>query len=111
MVSSLAEQVLPHACIFAETYGIPVELLLVNDPDIGTLFWPPLPGGEYLQRIAPGFTAIASGRLRRGVGKSAAVIVERAKSDPRLYHCHGVASRVAHITTNPLASGIISASI
>jgi nucleotide-binding universal stress UspA family protein len=50
--SSLAEQILPYARIFAETYGISVELLRANDPDIRTPFWPPLPGGEYLQRMA-----------------------------------------------------------
>ena len=42
--SNLAEQILPYARIFAETYGIPVELLRVNNPDIGTPFWPYLPG-------------------------------------------------------------------
>ena len=42
--SSLAEQILPYARIFVETYGIPVELLRVNNPDIGTPFWPYLPG-------------------------------------------------------------------
>lgn len=115
--SSLAEQILPYARIFAETYGISVELLRVNDPDIRTPFWPPLPGSEYLQRIA---AATLPGSLRvdcvEESGKPAEVIVGRAKSDPaciialathgltgaRRWLLGSVASRVAHTTTNPL---------
>jgi nucleotide-binding universal stress UspA family protein len=114
--SSLAEQILPHARIFAETYGIPVELLRVNDPDIRTPFWPPLPGGEYLQRIAGALPRSLRVDCVEESGKPAAVIVERAKSDPaciiamathglsgaRRWLLGSVASRVAHTTTNPL---------
>jgi nucleotide-binding universal stress UspA family protein len=114
--SNLAEQILPYARIFAETYGIPVELLRVNDPDIRVSFWPPLPGGEYLQRIARALPRSLRVDCVEESGKPAAVIVERAKSDPaciiamathglsgaRRWLLGSVASRVAHITTNSL---------
>ena len=114
--SSLAEQILPYARIFAETYGIPVELLRVNDPDIRTPFWPPLPGDEYLQRIAAALPRSLRVDCVEESGKPALVIVERAKSDPaciiamathglsgaRRWLLGSVASRVAHTTTNPL---------
>jgi nucleotide-binding universal stress UspA family protein len=114
--SNLAEQILPYARIFAETYGIRVELLRVNDPDIGTPFWPPLTGTEYLQRIAGALPKSLRVDCVEELGKPAEVIVERAKSDPaciiamathglsgaRRWLLGSVASRVAHTTTNPL---------
>ncbi len=116
-LESLAEQILPHARIFAETYGIPVELLRVNDPDIRTPFWhAAFSGGEYLQRIAGALPRSLRVDCVEESGKPAAVIVERAKSDPaciiamathglsgaRRWLLGSVASRVAHTTTNPL---------
>jgi len=115
--SSFSEQILPYARVFAETCGIPLELLRVNDPDIRPPFWPPLPGKEYLKQVA--------GRYLQGLlridyveesGKPAQVIVERAKSDPacliamathglsgaRRWLLGSVASQVAHTTINPL---------
>jgi nucleotide-binding universal stress UspA family protein len=115
--SSFSEQILPYARVFAETCGLPMELLRVNDPDIRPPFWPPLPGKEYLKQVA--------GRYLQGLlridyveesGKPAQVIVERAKSDPacliamathglsgaRRWLLGSVASKVAHTTTNPL---------
>jgi nucleotide-binding universal stress UspA family protein len=114
--SSLAEQILPYVRIFAEIYGIPVELLRVNDPDIRTPFWPPLPGGEYLQRIARTLPKSLQVNCIAESGKPAEVIVERAKSDSsciiamathglsgaRRWLLGSAASRVAHTTTNPL---------
>jgi nucleotide-binding universal stress UspA family protein len=115
--SSLSEQILPYARIFAETYGIPVELLRVNDPDIRPPFWPTLPGREYLQQVAarylPPFVRIDAVEES---GKPAEVIVDRAKGDPacliamathglsgaRRWLLGSVASKVAHTTTNPL---------
>ena len=114
--SSLAEEILSYVRIFAEVYGVPVELLRVNDPDIRTPSWPPLPGGEYLQRIAGALPRSLRVDCVEESGKPAAVIVERAKSDPaciiamathglsgaRRWLLGSVASRVAHTTTNPL---------
>jgi nucleotide-binding universal stress UspA family protein len=115
--SSLSEQVLPYARVFAEAYGIPVELLHVNDPDIRTPFWPTLPGREYLkqvsrQRLPPPLRVDCVEES----GKPAETIVEQAKGDPacliamathglsgtRRWLLGSVASRVAHTTTNPL---------
>lgn len=114
--SSLAKQILPYARIFAETYGIPMELLRVNDPDIRPPFWPPLPGDEYLKGIAGALPRSLRVDCVEASGKPAAVIVERAKSDPaciiamathglsgaRRWLLGSVASKVAHTTTNPL---------
>ncbi|HJU61499.1 MAG TPA: universal stress protein, partial [Candidatus Binatia bacterium] len=50
--SSFSEQILPYARIFVKSYGIPVELLRVNDLDIRPPFWPELPGIEYLKQVA-----------------------------------------------------------
>jgi nucleotide-binding universal stress UspA family protein len=114
--SSLAEQILPYARVFAEAYGIPMELLRVSDPDIRIPFWPPLPGREYLQRIAAPLPKSLRVESLEESGKPAEVIVELAKSDPaciiamathgmsgvRRWLLGSVASRVAHTTTNPL---------
>lgn len=115
--SSFSEQILPYAGVFAEAFGVPVELLRVNDPDIRPPFWPTLPGREYLKQVA---TRCLSVSLRvdhvEESGKPAAVIVERAKRDPacliamathglsgaRRWLLGSVASKVAHTTTNPL---------
>lgn len=114
--SSLAEQILPYARVFAEAFGIPMELLRVSDPDIRTPFWPPLPAKEYLQQIAAPLPKSLRVDSVEESGKPAEVIVERAKSDPaciiamathgmsgaRRWLLGSVASRVAHTTTNPL---------
>jgi nucleotide-binding universal stress UspA family protein len=80
--SSLAEQILPYARVFAEAYGIPMELLRVSDPDIRTPFLPPLPANEYLRRIAGPLPKSLRVACVEESGKTAEVIVERAKSDP-----------------------------
>lgn len=114
--SSLAEQILPYARVFAEAYGIRMELLRVSDPDIRTPFWPPLPASEYLRRIADPLPKSLRVACVEESGKPAEVIVERAKGDraciiamathgmsgARRWLLGSVASRVAHTTTNPL---------
>lgn len=81
--SRLSERTLPYARVFAETYGIPVELLRVNDTDIRPPFWPSLPGREYLKQV-PGRYLPASLRIDHidESGKPAKIIVDRAKGDP-----------------------------
>jgi nucleotide-binding universal stress UspA family protein len=115
--SSFSEQILPYARVFGETFGIPVELLRVNDPDIRPPFWPPLPGREYLKQVAARYLPVSLRiDLMEVSGKPAEVIVERAKRDPacliamathglsgaRRWLLGSVASRVAHTATNPL---------
>ena len=77
--SSLSERIRA----FAETYGIPVDLLRVNDPDIRPPFWSPLPGREYLKQVAARYLP-ASLRIDHieESGKPAEIIVDRAKGDP-----------------------------
>lgn len=115
--SSFSEQILPYARVFAATYGVPVELLRVNDPDIRPPFWPQLPGREYLKQVAARYLP-ASLRIDHieESGKPAEIIVDRAKDDPacliamathglsgaRRWLLGSVASKVAHTTTNPL---------
>ena len=115
--SSLAEQILPYVRVFAETYGIPVELLRVHDPDIRPPFWPPLPAREYLKQVATRYLPVSM-RIDHveESGKPADVIVDRAKGDPtcliamathglsgaRRWLLGSVSSKVAHTTINPL---------
>jgi nucleotide-binding universal stress UspA family protein len=115
--SSFSEQILPYARVFAEAFGIPVELLRVNDPDIRPPFWPALPGREYLKQAAARYLRISLQiDFMEASGKPAEVIVDRAKRDPncliamathglsgaRRWLLGSVASRVAHTATNPL---------
>lgn len=115
--SSLAEQILPYVRMIVDTYGVPVELLRVNDPDRRAEFLPPPTPGKYLKGIAAA-SLPASFRVdcTEASGKPAEVIVERAKGDrgcliamathglsgARRWLLGSVASRVAHTTTNPL---------
>ena len=115
--SSLAEQILPYARFWAEAYGIPVELMRVEDPDIRPPFWPPLPSPDYVKEISTLYLP-PSQRTQsvEEVGKPAEMIIERAKADPtcliamathglsgiRRWLLGSVASKVAHTTTNPL---------
>ena len=50
--SRISEQILPYACLFADAYGIPVELLRITDPDVRPPFWPTESSGRYLKKIA-----------------------------------------------------------
>jgi nucleotide-binding universal stress UspA family protein len=115
--SSFSEQILPYARVFAETLGIPVELLRVNDPDIRPPFWPQLPGREYLKQVAARYlpASLQFDHIEES-GKPPEIIVNRAKGDPgclitmathglsgaRRWLLGSVASKVAHTTTNPL---------
>jgi nucleotide-binding universal stress UspA family protein len=115
--SSFAEQVLPYVRLFAETYRISVEFLRVNDPDIRPPFWPQPPAREYFKQVATRYFSVSTpfDHVEES-GKPAEVIVDRAKRDPayliamathglsgaRRWLLGSVASKVAHITTNPL---------
>lgn len=111
--SSLAEQILPYARFWAEAYGIPVELMRVEDPDI----WRPLPSPDYIKEISTLYLPPSQKTQSvEQVGKPAEMIIERAKTDPacliamathglsgiRRWLLGSVASKVAHTTTNPL---------
>ena len=50
--SHVSEQILPYARLFADAYGIPVELLRIADPDARPPFWPAETSGQYLKKIA-----------------------------------------------------------
>jgi nucleotide-binding universal stress UspA family protein len=127
--SSLAEQILPYARLLAEAYGIPVELLRVEDPDIRPPFWPAPPRREYLEAAAAKYFP-HSQRIERieQVGKPAEVIVDRTKTDPtcliamathglsgiRRWLLGSVASKIVQSAKNPLllvrpTEGLLSA--
>ena len=80
--SRLAEQILPYACLIAEAFGIPVELLRVNEPGAMTPFAPPLQGDEYLTAIADwAFPASLSVHRSIEVAKPAETILQYAGAD------------------------------
>jgi nucleotide-binding universal stress UspA family protein len=115
--STLAEQILPYARLFAEAYGTAVELLRVEDPDARPPFWPPQPGADYFKEISTRYFP-ASLRVERLAesGKPAQVIVDRAKADPscliamtthglsgmRRWLLGSVASKVVQAAANPV---------
>ena len=79
--SRTSEPILLYARLFADAYGIPVELLRVNDPDARPPFWPSESSGRYLKKIADEYF---SGRASTSAeaGAPAAFIVDHAKTDP-----------------------------
>jgi nucleotide-binding universal stress UspA family protein len=113
--SRVSEQILPYARLFADAYGIPVELLRVMDPDARPPFWPPESSGRYLNKIAGEYF---SGRASTSAetGAPATVIVDYAKNDPscliamathglsgaRRWLLGSVTSKVVQIAANPL---------
>ena len=115
--SKLAEQILPHARLFAETFAAPVELLRVHPADGHVAYWPPLPNQEYLKHIAARYLPVS---LRidctETEGEPAEVIVVRAKrerdcliamathglSGMRRWFLGSVASKVVQAAANPL---------
>jgi nucleotide-binding universal stress UspA family protein len=115
--STLAEQILPYARLFAEAYGTAVELLRVEDPDARPPFWPPQPGADYFKEISTRYfpPSLRVDRLAES-GKPAQVIVERAQADPscliamtthglsgmRRWLLGSVASRVVQSAANPV---------
>ena len=115
--SRLAEQILPYARLFAEAYGIPVELVRVEDLDAGAPFRPPQPNSDYLQEAsARYFPSPLRVDLIEERGKPAQVIVDRAKADPsyliamtthglsgmRRWMLGSVASQVVQSAANPV---------
>jgi nucleotide-binding universal stress UspA family protein len=79
--SKLAEQILPHARLFAEASKAPIHLLYVNDPDAMTAYSPPLAGEQYLREIS-GKYALVGALESVEMGKPAEVIVDRAGAEP-----------------------------
>jgi nucleotide-binding universal stress UspA family protein len=115
--SSVAEQILPYARIFAEACAAPVELLRVEDPDIRTPFWPPLPDPDYLTQVsARYFPSSLKVEHVEESGKPAGVILSRAKADAnsliamtthglsgiRRWLLGSVASKVIQSAVNPV---------
>lgn len=115
--SKLAEQILPYACLFAEAYGMPVELVRVEDPDTRPSFWPPPPSSDYLQEAsARYFPSTLRVDYIEKHGKPAEVIVDLGKADPnyliammthglsgmRRWLLGSVASRVVQSAANPV---------
>jgi nucleotide-binding universal stress UspA family protein len=115
--SRLAEQILPYACLIAEAFDIPVELLRVNEPGAMTPFAPPLQGGEYLTAIADwAFPASVSVHRSIEVANPTEAILQYAGADRGiliamathgLSGIHGwvmgsVAYKVVHATRNPV---------
>ncbi|MGH7928457.1 MAG: universal stress protein, partial [Candidatus Binatia bacterium] len=116
--SSLAEQILPYARLFADAYSATVELLRVNDPDIRPPFWPPLPPPDYLKQVSERYFPSSSFKVEHieQSGKPAEVIVGRAKADPgyliamtthglsgiRRWLLGSVASKVIQSAVNPV---------
>jgi len=115
--SKLAEQILPFARLFAESFAAPVELLRVHQPDSKASYWPPLPNQEYLKHIAARYLPVS---LRIDCtdtqGEPADIIVNRAKRDRdclivmathglsgmRRWFLGSVASKVVQAAANPL---------
>ncbi|HWO40721.1 MAG TPA: universal stress protein [Candidatus Eisenbacteria bacterium] len=115
--SRLAEQIVPYAAVFAQAYGVPIELLKITDPDAREPFWPPSPDKDYLTEYAsklfPPSLRITSVEEQ---GKPAEVIVDRAKADLacliamathglsglRRWFLGSIASKVVQTTRNPL---------
>ncbi|MGE5303362.1 MAG: universal stress protein [Alphaproteobacteria bacterium] len=115
--SRLAEQILPYACLLAEAFEIPVELLRVNDPAAMTPYAPPLQGDEYLKEIADWAFPVTL-RVHRSVevANPTQAILQYAGTDHGtliamathgLTGIHGwmmgsVAYKVVHATRNPV---------
>ena len=115
--STLAEQILPYARVFAETYGIPVTLLRVSDPEAMSVYGHRIQGAEYLKKVSARYLP-ASIPVEHVVelGKPAEIIVELAKAEPACLIAmatHGlsgiqrwllgsVANKVVHGAANPM---------
>jgi nucleotide-binding universal stress UspA family protein len=115
--SSFSEQILPYARCFADAFRIPVELLRITDPDIRPPFWPPESSDVYLKKIGDKYFAAGTpAAVAEEIGVPAAVIVDRAKSDPacliamathgmsgaRRWLLGSVTSKVVQTAVNPL---------
>jgi nucleotide-binding universal stress UspA family protein len=115
--SKLSEQILPYARLLAEAFGIPVELLRVNDPASMTPFAPPLQGGEYLKAISDGHfppsirvnTAVEGGKTAETIVSCAALdrgtliaMATHGLSGIQSLFLGSVAYKVVHAAANPL---------
>lgn len=111
--SRLAEQILPYVSLFAEAFGIPVELLRVDDS--GSLA--PSKGNEYLKEIADwAFSTSVKFHHSIEVANPTEAILRHAAADPKTLVAmatHGlsgirgwvmgsVAYKVVHATSNPV---------
>ena len=111
--SRLAEQILPYASLLAEAFGIPVELLRVDDSGALTSS----KGNEYLKEIGDwAFPASVKFHRSLEVANPTEAILRHAAADRRtliamathgLSGIHGwvmgsVAYKVVHATTNPV---------
>ena len=111
--SRLAEQILPYASLLAEAFGIPVELLRVDDSGALT----PSKGNEYLKEIGDwAFPASVQFHHSIEVANPTEAILRHADADRRtliamgthgLSGIHGwvmgsVAYKVVHATRNPV---------
>jgi len=115
--SKLAEQILPLAHSLATAMQASVELLRVNDLEKITAYAPPLQGTEYLDEVSKKYFSPATPIDKTvELGSAAAVIVDRASSDPacviamathgmsgvRRWLIGSVASKVVQTSANPL---------
>lgn len=114
--SRFSERVLPYVRAFARAIKAPVELLYVNDPARLAPFSPPMQGGEYLERVADSFHAIAAVKQTVELGDPAGTIVDLAAaqtgtlvamtthgySGTRRWLLGSVADKVLHGSTNHL---------
>jgi len=111
--SRLAEQILPYASLLAEAFGVPVELLRVDDSGALT----PSKGNEYLKEIGDwAFPASVQFHHSIEVANPTEAILRHADADRRtliamgthgLSGIHGwvmgsVAYKVVHATRNPV---------
>jgi nucleotide-binding universal stress UspA family protein len=115
--SKLAEQILPYARLFAETCGLPMELLRVHDPAGGPSYRPLLPEGEYLKHISARYLpASLPVEHNEAQGDPAVEIINGAMRDPacliamathglsgiRRWLLGSVASKIVYGAANPL---------
>jgi nucleotide-binding universal stress UspA family protein len=114
--SSLAEQILPFARLWAEALHIPLALLWVNDPAARPPLFPSQDDTAYLRRIAARFPPSLQLTHATKSGNPAAVIIDTAREDPacviamathglsgiRRWLLGSVTSKVVQQTQNPL---------
>jgi nucleotide-binding universal stress UspA family protein len=114
--SAMSEGVLPHVRFFSLSLDLPVELLHVIDPAQFQPYSPPVPGGEYLDKIAASLAGAAKVQCTVESGSPPSVIVDLAAAQPDsliAMATHGytgakrwlmgsVAERVLDATTNHL---------
>jgi nucleotide-binding universal stress UspA family protein len=81
--SKVAEQILPYACLLAEAYQVPVELLSVDETASGAAFSTSAGAMAYLNKVVTeSFPASLHVDAVLDSGKAAEAIVDRAKGTP-----------------------------